>query len=971
MPIFTAIGTAVAGVLFAGSTLAASVIAGGLAYGASLLAQTLNRPKASRASTGQPYSAVQGQVQYGANVPVGAMFGIGKVTGHRLFYAKYGSGNKFNAEVFVLSNGWCDGLEPTIYFYGQKYALTTRAIIGNEVAHYGVSGFGNLISIRFYDGRPGQGVDTKLVSDTAALGNKWKATSVGAGLTYVVVEREYDAALFEKGRPQFEFILRGLREYDPRKDDTIAGGSGDHRLDDPATWEFSTNPPLHRLNYQIGLRGLISGRTLIGEGKSLGQLDLDSYFAAMNVCDTLRNGKPTYACSLYVTGDDDHTEVLKEFDDAMAGYALNRRGLSGVIPGAPQIPVLEITADDIPVGRAQEMQRRKSAFDLYNYLSGQFTSPDSLWNPESLTPVTVNLDVAADGRPRQTSNDFLQVTDADTAQYLLNIRYRQNRKGGSVTLPVSRRVGFRVQEGEWVLFDGTEWLVSGWRCDGQFRCTLQLSETGADVYSDEGIDPGPIVVPSTPPVNPSLLSTVQDFNIEVGLIVAADDGEVPALRFTWTPPEDPSITAVRFFYFVGDDPTGQTIYQDRSDDPETGEYVTSKNVVPGVFYTGRATITTVPDRFKTYTPYVTTEVITGPFDVFSGVVGFPQLGDDLAAFLARMGVNMRDFYEQMQAQAVLAGDQDLANAATFNEVRREVSTALGNQAATFSEVISTQIVPINGRMTAIADVVTELGAGEGGDINTVRSRMTAQDGPDGYSAIAWEARAPTDDGYRTVGLGVDVPNDPALPARVWADADQFVVRVGADRQAFFIVDGDGLHVVNAFIKSLTAANIDVDALTATSGFFDNFEADWAQIEDAVVNNFVATTANIDALAVGTLQVQQGAIAEVYSVVTTSATPNNSGQVVASLSVPVSFGQVLLQATLALTLTGSTSGLAWFRKNGALVATFPVLAGTNCVSIFWNDPSPGASNTYDVGFGIIGTGSAAAGSALIATNNKRS
>lgn len=815
--IFTAVGTAIAGALFAGSAIAATVIAGGLAFGASLLVSSLMRKNTSRPAS-QPYSAVQGQVQYGSSVPVQTLFGPGKLKGHHIFYAKWGPGNKFNADVFVLANGWCDGLEPEVYFYGAKYALVARSIIGNEVAHYGIDGFSDLVSIRFYDGRPGQGADAKLVADTAALGNTWKSTSVCAGMAYVVVERQWDEAKFDKGRPQFEFVLRGLREYDPRKDSTVAGGSGSHRIDNPATWEFSENPVLHRLNYQLGLRGAISGRVMIGEGKSLGQLDLGSYFAAMNVADTPRNGKPTYQAALIVTADDDHTEVLKELDDAIAGYALNRRGLSGVIAGAPQIPVLEITANDIPIDRPQQVQKRKSAFELFNYMSGQFTSKEKLWNPESLNPVTVNLDVAADGRPRQVANDFLQVTDPDIAQYLLNIRYRQNRKGGSATLPVSRRVGLKVQEGEWVEFDGKEWLITGWRCDSRFRITLTLAETGADVYAEAGIEPGPIVVPSTPPVNPSLLSTVQNFDVQVGLISAADDQEVPALQFTWDPPQDPTITAVRFFYFVGTDPTGKTIYQDQTTEVEAGSFVTSKDVVPGVFYTARATITTVPDRFKTFTPWETTEGVTGPFklfDPFEGVVGIDQLDAALSSILARFGASMREIHEQAQALAILAGDQDLANAATFSEVRRELSSSVGAVSASIEETLSTQIVPINGRLTAIADALTQLSAGDGTDISTARWRMTAIDGPSGYASLQGEARVDGLDGYRSAAFGVDVPVAAGMPGRFWADADQFVVRVGADRTSLMVLDEEGLRIANALIKFLTAENIAANSLDAS------------------------------------------------------------------------------------------------------------------------------------------------------------
>ncbi|AZN72734.1 hypothetical protein D5400_16930 [Georhizobium profundi] len=616
MAIFSAIGgviaTSVLG-LAAGTSafaIASATIGGALAFGAKTLVNGyLNRRKSRN------YSAVQGEVELGSNVPASTVYGKGKVKGHRIYYAKWGPGDKSNTDVFVLANGWCDGLEPYVYFYGQKHALYEIPPIGNEAKFYGVVGFENIISFRFYDGRPGQLADQRLVSFTANLGNPWKSTSVCAGLTYVIVERFYDEK-FGNGRPEIEFVLRGLREYDPRHDSTVAGGEGEQRLDDPSTWVHTQNPAVHRLNYQLGVRGRISNRTIIGEGKSLGQLDLASYFASMNVCDTTIDGKPTYQASLIVTADDDHTEVLKEFDDAMAGYGLNRRGLSGVIAGAPQIPVLEITADDIDMGRAKQIKRRKSAFELYNHISGQFTSIEDQWNPASLTPVYVNADIAKDGRTRQTGNDFLQVTEPDIAQRLLAIRYRQQRLGGKYTVPVSRRVGLKVQEGLWVEAEGLDWLIVGWNCDTQFRFTLDLAETSASVYSDAGIEPGPVVVPSVSPVNPSLISTVANFSVDVGSITGPDGYEIPALLCRWTPPEDPSITEVRFEYVIGSDPAGATVYRDRCDNPEAGEYYITSEVVPFSRHTARATIRTVPDRLKTWTPWQTTADETGPFQVY-------------------------------------------------------------------------------------------------------------------------------------------------------------------------------------------------------------------------------------------------------------------------------------------------------------------------------------------------------------------
>lgn len=680
MAIFSLITTGL-GALF-GSTVIGNLVGGALAFGAKLGLTKLSQQQQKK----QKFTAVQGEVQLGGDVPVNALLGTGKTRGQRLFYAKWGKGNKINADVFALANGWCDGLEPYIYMYGQKYNLVPKAVAGGETARYSVEGFidgdGNSsIDIRFYDGRPDQVHDAELVASTAALGNTWKATSRLRGVCYVVVYRYYHLKFFRdagRGRPEIEWMLRGLREYDPTKDSTVAGGNGPQRLNDPSTHVHTLNPAIHRLNYQLGLKGLISGRTLIGEGKTLGQLDLSSYFVAINYCRTLRKAKPIYQCSLWVNSDTDHTEALSAFDDAMAGYGLNRRGLSGVVVGAPQIPVLTITDADIPSDRPKPRQPRKSAFDLFNHLSGQFTSPDSMWNPESLKPIVVNADVAADKRARQTSIDFLQVHDADVAQYLLNIRYRQNRKGGTVTLPVSRRVGLKVMEGEWVTYQGKDWMVSEWRCDADLRFTFVLTETGADIYDDGDIAPGPVVIPPTPPINPSQLSVVQNFNVETSVIAGASGSQVPCLRFTWTPPEDPTIVSVNITYQV----VGETqTFSDVSNDPESGLKLTTDNVVSGKAYQAKATITTNPDRFRTETLWVTTAAPTGNLSVLDNSITAAKIAD--AAVTADKLMNEAVTSLKLANQAVTTAkmqvgavtEQILANGAV-------ISSKLGDAAVT-------------------------------------------------------------------------------------------------------------------------------------------------------------------------------------------------------------------------------------------------------------------------------------------------
>ena len=813
MAIFSLIGGAIAGALFGGSVLAATLISGALAFGASLALSYLKRPKK------RSYTAVQGDTQYGGDIDVQTLYGHGKTKGQRTYYAKWGQGNKYNAEVFVLANGWNDGLFDYCFVYGERRALIQVANVGGEAAHYRVDGFSDKISIRFYDGRPGQPVDAKLVADTAALGNTWKSTSVNAGQCYVIVERLYDSALFEKGKPDFEFVMRGLREYDPRKDSTVAGGSGPQRINDPSTYVFTRNPAVHRLNYQLGLRALNSGRTLIGEGKSLGQLDLATYFVAMNVCDTVKAGKPTYECGIWVTGADDHTEILKEFEDAMAGYGLNRRGLSGVIAGAPQIPVLEITKDDLDTGRSSEFQFKKSAFERYNHLSGQFLSIEDNWNPQSLKPVYSNADVAADGRNRQTSNDFLQVTDPDIAQYLLTIRYRQNRMGGTATLPISYRVGLKVQEGEWVVWNGRTWMISDWGADENFDFTLKLSETSADIYDDGGIDPGPVVIPPTPPINPSILTTVQNFAVETGMIEGAEGFQTPVLRFTWDPPEDPSIVEVIFEYRI----SGQTtVYTDVCKDPEAGVYQTSKDVISGVFYNARATIRTVPDRFKTYTPWVTSANVTGNQTVFAEV--------DLSNIEDALGWLRNSTRTAQDAiDGIIAGMMELATVA-YKDTRnlaRELSVELGAARAEYREDIQ---LAVNETM-AVAGKVESLTAALGGNTASINIAWAAVAAPVGYSARYGITAAVNDENYRAASFLMDVPSNPANPTRIIMKAGQVVM-----------VSDDDDTIKRPFVFQSGVLYLDevkVNQLSALSGVLGNVD-----ISNAYIGNLVVGKSNI-------------------------------------------------------------------------------------------------------------------------------
>ena len=77
---------------------------------------------------------------------------------------------------------------------------------------------------------------------------------------------------------------RGAKVYDPRLDST-RGGSGSHRADNQATWDYTggNNHALQALSFIIGYR--INGVVSVGAGYPVNRIDYADWITAANICD--------------------------------------------------------------------------------------------------------------------------------------------------------------------------------------------------------------------------------------------------------------------------------------------------------------------------------------------------------------------------------------------------------------------------------------------------------------------------------------------------------------------------------------------------------------------------------------------------------------------------------------------------------------------------------------------------------------
>jgi hypothetical protein len=166
-------------------------------------------------------------------------------------------------------------------------------------------------------------------------GPGWTSADVGESGCDVVVCYKADAPDAKKpawpgGRPRFGFVIRGKLCYDPRKDSSVAGGSGAHRWDVPSTWEFSANPVVCRYNWARGIyaNDAIANpdALLIGRGLTAEEAPPENIIAPANLCDEgIAGPRP------YTSRDDAGIGVEALFATDVAGSWMARFTHAGTI----------------------------------------------------------------------------------------------------------------------------------------------------------------------------------------------------------------------------------------------------------------------------------------------------------------------------------------------------------------------------------------------------------------------------------------------------------------------------------------------------------------------------------------------------------------------------------------------------------------------------------------------------------------
>lgn len=263
-----------------------------------------------------------------------------------------------------------------------------------------------------WSGAPGWSTSSKL-SGCAAIG--WSARF------------DKDGKRFASGLPVFGAYGQWAKAYDPRKDSTRAGGSGSHRVNNPATWEFTQRPALIAGTYALGYYQ--NGKLIMGMGLPEAAINWDYVADWANVCDD--NGWTIFGRVFEPGGAEQRWANLTDICIAGGALPVFAAGQLSFHYNAPRVSLGTITAADLAEG-TQRVTGQKAYAERINTVIPRFTDAASNWEQVPAAPVVATTLLAEDGEERSEEFAYNLVKNKDQAAQLAMYRIYNARE---ITVP--------------------------------------------------------------------------------------------------------------------------------------------------------------------------------------------------------------------------------------------------------------------------------------------------------------------------------------------------------------------------------------------------------------------------------------------------------------------------------------------------------------------------------------------------------
>lgn len=404
---------------------------------------------------------------------------------------------------------------------GGKYALNRGSTYAVEVAKtlgVGTESAPPLLSSAFPVDYPNDDYTTP----------GWATTTVA--FRYFSKTAKTPEGIFYSGIPSRQLAkIKGHKCYDPRLDSTVAGGSGSHRTNNPATWAWTSNPILHAAHYMLVYMEI---------NEAL--FDWATIATQATICSTdvvipaPLSAEPRYHSNGAISLANSHLTNLQAILSSCLGWLSTPNGRWRLNAGAYQTPDVTITDNEI-IGDPT----LKGGFSLderYNSVTGIYVN-QTTGNAEEIDAIAVAdaSFVTRDGGIELPTTINLPFCSTETlAQRLAYKHLAQSDRQRMFTIGVSW-VGLSVTIGTRVAvtFGKFSWNAKPFRCIGWKRGTdspfvLTLREDDSAVWDDPTVGeysvrddqgvviPGVVEIPSPTAGGANGELTVQNANFEAG-----------------------------------------------------------------------------------------------------------------------------------------------------------------------------------------------------------------------------------------------------------------------------------------------------------------------------------------------------------------------------------------------------------------------------------------------------------------------
>ena len=275
----------------------------------------------------------------------------------------------------------------------------------------------------------------------------WGASYRLSGLAAATWTLRFDTKgkMFQAGVPAPIWTVRGALCYDPTKDSTYPGGSGPHRMADPAdtaaydaavaTWEWSDNPYLLGLRWAHGVwlrdrdNPASQYQRVMGIGAPWTTIDVPAFVEGRNIAKA--NGW-TAGGVAYST--DGKWDTLKAILQAGMGEPLALGARISCLVNSPKVSLATIGIDDV-VGKPT-VSATQSRRDRINTITPRYRLEANNWKFLPGAPISVAQHVAFDKGKRSRLQDYPFIQNTPQAATAVRYDIENAREFGPIVLPL-------------------------------------------------------------------------------------------------------------------------------------------------------------------------------------------------------------------------------------------------------------------------------------------------------------------------------------------------------------------------------------------------------------------------------------------------------------------------------------------------------------------------------------------------------